>query len=139
MTTDTKERIAELENTNAELFAAISKLVVENAMLLEQIGDESTEESEAGIVVVGGPHDGQRIPPCYSDLRFLRLAVVPPPMPFIISTDVPTMPELREEDYVRTEFADRNGVDYVFVHPSVRHPMRELIHGYRRAVLKGRG
>jgi hypothetical protein len=131
------DRIAELENMTGELFAAVTKLTTENMRMSESAGIESIQESEEGMVVIGGPHDGKRIPSNYSDRRQLWLPVYPTVCSGIVSSvDMPTMNEIQEEVYAKVEFADRNGVACAWVHPSVKNPMRDLIHGYRRVALR---
>jgi hypothetical protein len=131
-------RIAELENTTVELFAAVTRLTIENRRMREQNCPESKQESETGVVVIGGSNDGKRVPLHYSNRQYLRLPAYPPSLSFSSpSCCLPPMTEIRDEEYLRVEFADRHGINYAWVHPSVRHPMRELLHGYRRANVAG--
>jgi len=84
-------------------------------------------------VVIGGPHDGQRIPRRYAELPILRLPVYPRETSVISRKDgMPFLePDLEIEEYIRQDFADSTGRVSAWVHPSVRSPMRELLSGYR--------
>jgi|GEM_PF-4771471 hypothetical protein len=89
--------------------------------------------SDNSTVVIGGPHDGQRIPRRYADLPILRLPVYSPVAASIGRSGMtPSFePDIEIEEYVRQDFGDSTGRVSAWVHPSVRSPMRELLSGYR--------
>jgi len=83
------------------------------------------------MVVIGGPHDGQRV--WAEPGPTLKLPVYASPCP-ILPGDVMAPPvNVQEVTYARVRLADRDNVILLaWVHPSVHSPLEALLDGYRK-------
>lgn len=89
---------------------------------------------EHWCLLIGGPHDGERIE-ASPDMQYIQLSIpAEPPAPYTFSDDITPDPSFKIETcvYVRQEWRDRGQPYFAWVYEHEHDPMGKLMEGYRR-------